>query len=362
MAARLGDGRLNNFDFLRFFFALLVVFSHSYPLATGSEAAEPLALFSQGQMTFGALAVDCFFIISGFLITQSWSNRPHVLAFLEKRVRRIYPGFLMAAALGAFVVPALFSAPGVAWLNADLVTRFLANAPRLIAITPHGAFADNPARGTINGSLWSISYEFWCYFLVLVVGLRQGLRRPVWLVGLLVVCIVVSFVFVRLGLTPGGKFLGVIFGYPPFWARLLPYFVAGMAFYVLRNRVPLSAGGALLASASIVVSLAFPYASLFVLPPAAAYLIFWVAFVPCRPLQGFANHGDLSYGIYLYAFPLEQIIVSLHGGQMQPLSLFLLSVPACLVAAFLSWHGLEKHFLHRGRPARLVQSPTSTRA
>src|SRR4051812_27372591 len=135
-------GRLpaNNFDFLRFAFASLVILSHSYPLATGTEDREPLALATHGQLTLGALAVDCFFIISGFLILHSWQSNPAPLDYLRKRVLRIYPAFLIVAALDAFVVTPLFSTSGFQNIDAAFVTRFVLNALRLDPSVPGPAF------------------------------------------------------------------------------------------------------------------------------------------------------------------------------------------------------------------------------
>ena len=97
------SGHANNFDVLRFLFASLVVFSHSYPLGEGHELHEPLRKLT-GQTTLGGLSVHCFFIISGFLIAASWDRRKDVGQFLKKRVLRIYPGFIIANMVGVFLV------------------------------------------------------------------------------------------------------------------------------------------------------------------------------------------------------------------------------------------------------------------
>ena len=95
------DRRLNNIDFLRLALALLVVFSHSFPLMHGSDAPEPLGRLTRGQATGGTIAVDAFFILSGFLITASYERSGSLLSFLKKRIARIYPGFLVVSVLAA---------------------------------------------------------------------------------------------------------------------------------------------------------------------------------------------------------------------------------------------------------------------
>src|SRR4051794_11831245 len=94
--------RSNNFDFFRLAMATLVIYSHTFPLLYGSnQGIEPLARVTGGQLTFGALAVDVFFIISGFLITMSWQHSRGTFDFLKRRLRRIAPAYLCAMLLMA---------------------------------------------------------------------------------------------------------------------------------------------------------------------------------------------------------------------------------------------------------------------
>jgi len=350
----------NNFDFLRFLFASLVVLSHSYPIGTGNEDREPLALFTNHQLTFGSLAVDCFFIISGFLISHSWVSRPQPRLFLEKRVRRIYPGFVAAVLIGAFVVTPLFSTAGSAGITADFLLEFAGRTLRLLQATPGPAFQTNPASGTINGSLWSISYEFWCYIGVMACGVAGLLRRPRLLATALIGAMLVSFAFAWFQLTIGGGVLGRVLGYPPFWARLLPYFLVGMAFHAYRDRLRLTTRGAALCAVIFVAASFVPYAMIFALPVLAAYLIFWFAFLPLKPLHRFAKHGDFSYGIYLYSFPILQIIVFWRGTAMDPLALFAIAWPVSIAVAAISWHVLERRWLRAkgsSKPSAVVPAP-----
>lgn len=340
----------NNFDFLRFMFASLVVLSHSYPLGTGNEDREPLAVFTSHQLTLGSLAVDCFFIISGFLISQSWVARPVPKLFLEKRVRRIYPGFIAATLLGAFVITPLFSDAGAAGITFDFLLEFAGKTLRLIATTPGPAFQTNPAPGSVNGSLWSISYEFWCYIGILACGVGGVLRRPRLLTAAFIGAMFLSFAFAWFHWNPGGSWLGRILGYPPFWARLIPYFLAGMVFHAYRDRLKLSVRGAARCAIAFAVAAQIPYAMIFVLPVTAAYLIFWFAYLPVAPLHRFAKYGDFSYGIYLYSFPILQMLAFWHGTQFEPLALFAIGWPLSVVAAALSWHLLERHWLRPRQP------------
>ncbi len=337
----------NNFDFLRFALATLVVYSHSFPLATGNEDHEPLAVLTGHQLTFGVLAVDCFFIISGYLISQSWVARPSVGAFLRKRVARIYPGFVVATLLGAFVVVPLFSYPDDYQPTPKFVAHFLGQTLRLLEAVPGPAFKTNPAPGPVNGSLWSISYEFWCYIGVLLSGRAGWLMRRKLIWAAFFIAILTSFVFRMFELHPGGSFLGLIFGYPPLYARLLPFFLVGMAFHSLRGDRWLHGRGVLICGLGIIVASFVPQSLQLLLPFTAAYILFWLAVLPIPYLSNFARHGDFSYGVYLYSFPLLQIVVALYGSKIEPLRLFMFAWPLSVAAGFLSWHLVERPFVRK---------------
>src|SRR5271154_4636955 len=98
------EGRRNNLDFVRLFLAILVIFSHSYPLGLGTEKNEPFMLATNGQITGGSIAVDCFFILSGFLIAHSFIYSNSLLDYFRKRVFRIYPAFIVAMLFGALLI------------------------------------------------------------------------------------------------------------------------------------------------------------------------------------------------------------------------------------------------------------------
>src|SRR5262245_4236733 len=102
----------NNFDVIRFALAGLVVFSHSFALLSGTDATEPLHRLTRGQIASGELAVDGVFILSGFLVTHSWSRTPALGKFFSKRVSRIYPGYAVITLLTAlFLVPVACRVP-----------------------------------------------------------------------------------------------------------------------------------------------------------------------------------------------------------------------------------------------------------
>lgn len=227
---------------------------------------------------------------------------------------------------------------------------------------PGPAFVQNPAAGPVNGSLRSISCEFWCYIGVLLCGVAGWLmrRRLIWTIS--GASVLVSLAFRAFDLHSGGSYLGLVLGYPPFWARLLPFFLVGMAFHAVGGDRWLNGRGALLCTVGLGGASFVPHALLIVLPLAVAYLLFWLAVLPVPRLSNFGRYGDFSYGIYLYSFPILQIVVALHGGPMDPLGLFLMAWPLSVAGGFLNWHLVECRFLRKKSSAHLstsLEPPTS---
>lgn len=335
------DRRTNNFDFLRLALAVLVIFSHSYPLGLGSERDEPMMRWTHGQITGGGVAVDLFFVMSGFLISASASRSRGVLEFMRKRVARIYPAFVVAAVLTAAVVVRV---AGGHWTG---VGNFLAQTLRLREFGYAGAFAGNAYPGAINGSVWSVQYEFWCY--VGVAGLLAAglLRRRGVVLGMFGAALLVSVGFAVRGWVFGGKWAGVVLGSPQLWARLLPLYLAGVVFYLFRERILLSGWVAAGAAGAMVGASWMPYGWVALFPVAGTYLVFYLAFAPWLRIWGFGRFGDFSYGTYLYAFPVMQMVVHGLGGVVRPWVLFGLAAPVTVLLAVASWYGVERRFLGR---------------
>jgi peptidoglycan/LPS O-acetylase OafA/YrhL len=344
-----GQLRNNNFDFIRFTLALLVIFSHSYPLGTGTESHEPFSLLTRGQTTGGAIAVNLFFVISGFLIAQSWEHSRSLGSFLGKRARRIYPGFIAVMFVSALVICGGAVSP----------ISFVLNSARLDEFHHATVFASNPYPGAMNGSIWSISYEFWCYLGIAALGATGFIWRKRFILPLFAASLVISVLFRVYGWKISGAMLGQIFGYPPFWARLLPLYLAGLVFYIFRNQIRLSRLGALISVGALAISAVLPPLWTLAFPIAGTYLVMWFAFQQRIRLHRFARYGDFSYGIYLYAFPIQQILMQQFGAPVHPWVLFFSAAPLTLIAAVGSWHGVEKWFL---KPVRRSQPRISEAA
>ena len=353
------DRRLNNIDFLRLALALLVVFAHSFVVTQGSDSAEPFMRLTRGQTTGGTIAVDAFFILSGFLITASYERSSSLLSFLKKRIARIYPGFLVVSVVAAVCFVPLgggrLEGHGLLGKTGLLVTSIV----RLKDVKSSGAFADNPFPYVVNASLWTISYEFLCYLGVAVLGLAMVLRRRRVVAGLFGASILASVLFVHFQWQSSHSLLPVLFGYPQAWARLAPMYLAGVVCYLYRDSIRLNRWGAILSICAMAIACVIPLGYTLLFPVFGTYLLLYLAFWDRLSLHRVMRFGDLSYGTYLYAFPIQQLLVRYLQLRNSPMRLFAAAAPLVLVVAAVSWFFVERPALRWGRRHRPLQDTAS---
>jgi peptidoglycan/LPS O-acetylase OafA/YrhL len=343
------DDGLNNFGAIRLAMALLVVWSHSFALGlpTG-EATEPIYIVTNRHLNAGNVGVLVFFTISGFLICESYLKTGDFLRFIIKRIKRIYPGYMAATTLGAFVVIPLFSSVYMSSWTESSKTFGLNLLLRNYA-PPSIVFARNYSQA-LNGSLWSIPYEFWCYVGIAALGLLRLLTKT-WLI----VILIFASIFLRATLDlldkkPGLGLVGEVFGWPYLWLLVLPCFLMGTACFLLRNRLLRSkfilAGLIICFFIACYLPIGATWQKILteaIFPFAMAYVVFYFSFSKTIRVRHATSKGDFSYGTYLFAFPIQQMLVS---GFLLPFSAFVvLSLALSLGAGFVSWHLVEKRFL-----------------
>src|SRR6266566_7260952 len=178
--------RANNFDALRLLAALSVVFSHSFLIAEGSEANEPFVWLTGNQCILGLVGVFVFFVISGYLVTESWCRSPAPGWFALRRGLRIYPGLMVNVAICALLIgPLVTSLPLSAYFAGpelgDFLVKTLSLEPGPLAL-PGVLFADTSVGLHINGSLWTLRYEVMMYLMIIILGVLRMLRLSTCLV------------------------------------------------------------------------------------------------------------------------------------------------------------------------------------
>jgi len=350
---QISEGRDNNFDFLRFFLASLVIFSHSFAvLYNGTwQGYDPLLHLTRGQVAFGGGAVDGFFLISGFLITKSWERSKGAGDFARKRIFRILPALVAVLLVTAFVFgPLATTLPLNEYLGSALTYKYLAfMGTRNLHLTDRlpGVFVHNPLAYRVNGSLWTIRCEALCYVLVAVLGLLRCYRLPALVLTASVAAVGVTIVqgnHVNTGNNLEGPF------------HVLIYFLWGMTFYLYRDKICHSPLLAVSALAGLVVSDLIGILP-FTLPLLGGYALFYAAFSARLKLHKFARYGDFSYGIYLYAFPVQQLLVAHFQSVWNAETLALATFVIAGLCAVLSWHVVEKPWLKRKSVAARVPAP-----
>jgi peptidoglycan/LPS O-acetylase OafA/YrhL len=345
------DPHQNQFNLVRLWLSLVVLFSHCFELIDRGRTHEPFYRLTH-SFTAGDLAVDGFFVLSGFLIWQSWTRDPHPARYLARRALRIYPALLVTTLLCGLVLGPLYGGgasryfaafDGVAFTTAALTLREPAVPPVFVGLP----YTD------VNGSMWTIQYEFMCYVLVAVAGLLIRRARLFWWAVALGAAGLDLFGGDALGRI---HFLGsryLLGDTPSAFMRFLVFFAAGALWFLHAPRLRLSGILAVAVGIATAVSLCHPVAAELALPTLGACGLLAIASRPPSdsPFQRFVQRNDLSYGIYLLAWPIQQIWIR-HFHLQSPWLLMPLALPSVAVCAALSWRWIESPALGWKPPRR----------
>lgn len=338
----------NHFDLARFIAALMVMMSHAFALTERGPYVEPLAYLSGRRTDLGAVGVAAFFIMSGYLITGSWQRNHDLIDYLRARALRILPGLavslIFCAAVGALltVTPDRYPLSALSYVIRNLL-MFRGQGEL------EGVFLNNPLSPTVNGSLWTLRYEVTCYLVVAALGLAR-LQRPVAVLAIWALCCFGIVTTEAENLQPAHEALRQL-------APLTGWFMAGACAYCWRAvQIPRSVW---LGTAALAVLVPVLEGNLVLIAPLLALALIRVLQLP-GPLTGFGRYGDFSYGLYIYAFPVQQWLVWMWP-QQTPWDNLLTAFPLTLLLAILSWYLVERPSLHlKRRPLPLAQ-PAGTR-
>ena len=313
-----------------------VLVSHAYPISLGATAIEPLE--TTLNIKLGTLAVLTFFTISGFFVSQSFDGRNTVTEFIIARALRLYPGLLLALVATVLIVGPIFTTKDIATYFSDYETILYVPCNLSLKWLQYGlpsVFHDNPYANSINGSLWSLIYEVVCYGLVVVVGTVGVTARRSRFGAFLCLYLAAHHYLVQRDLRDHVLIAN--------FQQLAFPFVVGMAFYQYRQFVPMNAF--LCAIGGICALLAYDtswFREIFTL--SWSYSVFYLGYLRIRTLGAYNRLGDYSYGMYIFAFPIEQIVAAVWKG-VSPLSLIAVSFPIAVWCAFFSWHLVESRAL-----------------
>ena len=335
----------NNFDLLRLVLAFSVCLAH-----LGEVSGVP-AFFPLARVFYSGVAVDCFFVVSGFLIFRSYHRSSGLFSYFNKRLRRIYPAYVTVIVLAAVLLPILLHPAEQLFFSREWVKYLFSNLAFLNFLQPHlpGIFTANPLQ-IINPPLWTIKVEVMFYLSVPLIFLLFKHQKK-WLVLFLLYVASTGYslfllhMYNKSGLDiylkfekqlPGqlAYFLGggFIYLYVPFfrkhfWKILLPslLFLVVKGFRFAPPLYPLA-----LAIAAISFAVSFPY------------------------LGNWGKYGDISYGVYIYHFPIIQLFTAYNLFAGHPWLSFIFLILSILLTAAASYHLVERPFLRKSSHYRQV--------
>lgn len=331
----------------------MVLYGHGYNLSL-LYGKDPISLeiarYTPWHRSVAGLGVIMFFALSGYLVTQSYVNKNSLLHYLAARLLRIYPALIVVVLFCVLVVGASQTTLSLAdYFQHPSTLAYLINNATLktFQVDLPGVFDTLPAHNSVNGSLWTLFVELGLYLIVAVMGVLGVYKRP-WLTTIsITVILVLALVFVDY--TP-----------PSFYLQSAPHltiaFFLGMLFFIHRHTVKPDGRVALgLVVACILLRewniLGVYYRYVALIP--FVYLVMYLAFMSLR-LPSLDKYGDFSYGLYLYAYPLQQLCV-VYWGEGRPLLVNTVSFIAALLLAIVSWHFIEKPALSFMPHSRLTQ-------
>lgn len=325
------NNRDNNLNLIRLIAAILVIFSHAFALNGKHD------ILSLQQWSFGTLAVSVFFFISGILIANSFENSKNIFEYVFARMIRIIPAYFVVIILSVFVLGPIFTTLEIKDYFSNYQTyQYLKNLfffPLYWELS--GVFQSNEYYQAINGSLWTLPLEVLCYIYVLIIGFFSFLRSKSLS---LTVFILVYFLY----LSPDITFN--YFGYPSDQIlSVFLYFSLGVVVYNIKEYIFLDKKLAMVCLLILLISLKFSFfKEVFIF--FGSYIILYIGYQKPFKYTNKILKNDLSYGIYIYAFPIQQLFINIYGN-MNPYINFMYSLFITIIFAFFSWKLIEKKSL-----------------
>lgn len=330
----------NNLTLLRLVAAAAVLFSHSWPLSSGVRAVDPVTAFlgevTGSALSLAGLAVNAFFVISGYLVTKSAIRSEARPYYWWSRGLRIYPALIVNILIVALLLgPAVTALPLSEYFRGETLTEYLTNNMLMwnAVYQLPGVFEGNP-ESAVNGSLWTLPVELRCYVAVGIMAVAGVFKSRLLASALCAAILLVGFF--SDDYQPFGK-LSVL--------QNVGYFILGAHFFMYRDLIPASPFAALLL---IIGGLAIPLGMLGSIAAATgfAWLILWAGLAAPRVVNIETRLGDPSYGIYIWAFPVQQALVQAFGGGA-PWMIVAIAFPLTALMGVASWRFIEKPALSK---------------
>ncbi len=341
---RLSDyavGRDNNFTLLRLSAAMTVLFAHS--IAVLGLPPEREFFFNRVGFSLGEMGLDMLFVTSGFLVTASLVSRQDLIGYLWARALRVYPGMWVMLVLTVFVLaPALTTLPLADYFTSPKTWEYFRKCATLISGVRYslpGVFESVPLKNEFNGSLWTMPVEVRMYLYLAAIWLALAVAPALRLKVMRFILPLSAGALLAI-LLSGRLTSGSVNG-----ANIRVFmFLYGSSLYLWRDRMPMSPALLVGLLAGLVLA-SFDRTVFFVAYAVSlAPLVLHLAYVPGGRIRSFNDWGDYSYGVYIYAFPIQQTLAYL----FPDMSLGAMMASSALVSiaiAIPSWKLIEERAL-----------------
>jgi peptidoglycan/LPS O-acetylase OafA/YrhL len=345
LAQKLGlaKGRPSGFDYMRLCLSVSVVLMHTVVVSYGDAGAA--VFWSTPLKPFYRLVLPMFFALSGFLVAGSLERCKTIGTFLGLRAIRIYPALAVEVLLSAFILGPLMTSVTLPEYFSDVQLReYLLNVLGDIHFRLPGVFADNPVQFTVNGQLWTVPFELLCYIgltgMAMLGIVKQ--RQIGWFALFITTAVFLAARLYKYGghcpeldvTNPGS-----LKAFPGMF--LIVAFLAGLVLFLYRDKVRWSGK---LAAASAILTVALlgpvPFGESFS-PLPVAYLTVYLGLTNFRRVS-FLRHADLSYGIFLYGYVVQQTVAHMLPWSRHWYLNFAIALPLTVLVAAVSWHFIER--------------------
>jgi peptidoglycan/LPS O-acetylase OafA/YrhL len=340
---RLSDyarSRDNNFTLLRLLAAFTVILFHSGP-CLGIDGGKDF-LFAYMGRSFGEMALDMLFVVSGFLVTASLFNRGDLNHFLWARALRLYPALWLMLPLTVFLLGAsLTTLPLKDYFGSRATWDYVYKVGTVVSGVRYGlpgVFESLPIKAAFNGSLWTLPVEARMYVYLAVGWLAFSLTPRLRLPALSIIAPVAAIAMIA-PVIRAHAYVSTGVGNAD---TAIFMFFFGASLYFWRERVFINwvtfAALPLIVIAAALIDRTVAFAAYLVcLPPFLLHL----AYIPGGRIRAVNNWGDYSYGVYIYAFPVQQTLALLFP-KLTVIGMSLSAGAISLGLAFCSWNLVEK--------------------
>jgi len=331
--------KTNNFDLIRLLLAITVAIVHLAYLSS-IDFLQVVDKYINPEV-----AVDCFFVISGFLIFMSYDSSSSLSKYISKRLRRIFPGYITVVLFCAFFLYFVSTKSSLSeYFNIDFLKYLFFNLTTLNFLHPTlpGVF-ENSQIESVNGALWTIKIELMFYMSVPVIAyIISKYNRLYTIIFIYILAILYSYSMIYLYHHYDSKIFLTLERQLP---GQLAFFIAGAAVYYYYSYF-YEKRYLFLIFAVIVLLIDNYITDLYIFYPLAiAILVLYFASM-FKYLGNFGKYGDFSFGVYIWHFPILQILIAknMFENEFVGIALFILLTT---IAAYLSWHFVEKRFLYK---------------